>query len=186
MTNKKPKKHFRGQKDDERVISIFHKHWISFVKPIAIFLPFFVVSIAILFYQGQLGTGFLIVGFIIFVGAVSYLLYNYLIWNWDVYILTDQRVIDIDQKSLFHKVVSEANLNNIQDTTFETKGVWQTMFNYGKVNILTASSGANIEFENVDKPEHVMSVIAEAKDNYVERMVEGEAGSQDFEVDDEE
>lgn len=173
MGDKKLKKHFRGQKDDERVISVFHKHWISFIKPIVIFLPFFVISLIILIYQSQLGVGFLMVGFVIFVGALSYLLYNYLIWNWDVYILTDQRVIDIDQKSLFHKVVSEASLNNIQDTTFETKGMWQTMFNYGKVNILTASSGANIEFEDVNKPEEVMGVIARAKDNYIEKIADG-------------
>jgi len=167
MSKSKAKKIFRGQKEGEEVIAIFHKHWISFLKPFFIWLPFFIISVLGLWYQSRLGTGFLIIGFVIFVGSTSYLLYNYLVWRWDVYILTSQRVIDINQKTLFHRVVSEATLGNIQDTTYEIKGVWQTFFNYGRVNILTASTGANINFEDVSQPQHVMDLVAEAKDIFL-------------------
>ncbi len=168
------KKYFRGQKEDELVLAVFHKHWISFVKPILLFLPFFIVSLVVLFYQQNIGNGFLLFGFIIFLASVTYLSHNFLIWWWDVYILTNKRVIDFDQKTLFHKVVSEADLNNIQDTTYEIKGLWQTIFNYGKVNILTASTGDNIDFEDVSHPQNVQDMIGAAKD----RMM-GEIGIND-------
>lgn len=165
MKNKK--KLFRGQRDDEEVIKVFHKHWISFIRPVAIFFPFFIISVIILYYQGVLGTGLLLFGYVIFLASLSYLLYNFVIWWWDVYILTNRRVIDFDQKTLFHRVVSEADLENIQDTTYEIKGLWQTVFNYGTVNILTASAGQNIKFKDVASPEHVQHVIISAKDKSI-------------------
>ena len=173
----KKKKYFRGQKDDEVVLAVFHKHWISFVKPMLLFLPFFIVSLVVLFYQQNIGNGFLLFGFIIFLASVSYLGHNFLIWWWDIYILTDKRVIDFDQKTIFHKVVSEADLNNIQDTTYEIKGLWQTVFNYGQVNILTASSGDNIDFEDVAHPQTVQDMISAAKDKMIrEGHIEEEDG----------
>lgn len=160
---KKKQKIFRGQKDDETVVAIFHKHWISFVKPLAVFVPLFALSLIILYYQSFLGTGFLIMGYVIFLVAISYLMYYFVLWWWDVYILTNKRVINFDQRTLFHKVVSEAELTNIQDTTYEIKGVWQTIFNYGQVNILTASSGDNIIFTDVAAPQLVQEIIIETK-----------------------
>lgn len=160
---KKKKLVFHGQRDDELVVAVFHKYWISFVKPVAIFLPIFGLSLVFLYYQGVLGTGFLVIGYILFLFAMSYLLYYFVLWRWDVYILTNKRVINFDQKTLFHRVVSEAELANIQDTTYEIKGIWQTIFNFGQVNILTASSGDNIIFKDVETPQAVQDLIIQTK-----------------------
>ena len=74
-------------------------------------------------------------------------------------------------------MVSEADLNNIQDTTYEIKGLWQTVFNYGQVNILTASSGDNIDFEDVAHPQTVQDMISAAKDKMIrEGHIEEEDG----------
>jgi hypothetical protein len=155
---------FNGQKEGEAVIEVYHKHWISFVRPVLIFLPFLVVSMIILYYQSVLGTAILTFGFAVLLVGLSYLFYHFLIWRWDVYILTSKRVINFDQRTLFHRVVSEAELVNIQDTTYEIKGIWQTIFNYGQVNILTASSGDNICFQDVATPQRVQEVIIKVKD----------------------
>lgn len=162
MTN--TKKIFRGQKDGEKVVMMYHKHWFSFIKPVVIFLPIFLVSVAILYYQHLFGSGFLILGFVLFLLSVFYLLYNFLIWWKDVYILTNIRVIDCNQKTLFHKVVSEADLGNIQDTTYEIEGLWQTVLNYGQVKILTASAGQSICFQDVPNPEEIQQTVLRVKD----------------------
>ena len=163
MNMQKNHQKFRGQRQGEKVVAVFHKHWVSFVKPLVVFLPLFLLSMVILYYSGSLGSGFLILGYIIFLGATSYLLYYFVLWRWDVYILTSNRVINFDQKTLFHRVVSEAELANIQDTTYEIKGIWQTVFNFGQVNILTASSGDNIVFRDVASPQEIQDLIIQTK-----------------------
>ncbi|HPH78590.1 MAG TPA: PH domain-containing protein [bacterium] len=155
---------FRGQKKGEQLVKVYFKHWISFVRPVLVFLPFLLVSMTILYYQALLGTLILSLGFLIFLVGLSYLTYHFLIWRWDVYILTNYRVINFDQRTLFHRVVSEAELVNVQDTTYEVKGIWQTIFNYGQVNILTASSGENICFRDVANPQMVQALIVSVKD----------------------
>ncbi len=160
---KKSKKVFQGQKDGEELIMIFRKHWFGIIKPICLFTLLFVVSVLILVYWFDI-TIMLIVGFVILLLAIFYFLYNYLLWWQDVYILTTQRVIDVDQKSLFHRVVSEAELKNIQDTNYEVEGFWRTMLNFGRVKILTASSGQSIVFEDISNPHKVQEMIIQAKD----------------------
>lgn len=158
------KKEFKGQQDGEKVVEIFRKHWFSFLKPALIFLVLFIISVVILWYWQSIPLILLIVGLVVLLVAISYFTHSFLLWWWDVYILTDRRVINFDQKSIFHRVVSEADLGNIQDTTYEIEGVWQTFFNYGRVKVLTASSGESVVFENVPEPHQVQEKIMQTKE----------------------
>ena len=159
----KNKKQFPGQREDEVLIAVFRKHWFSFLKPVLIFVVLFCISIVILWFWLAIPLILLIVGFVLLLLAISYLLYSFLLWWWDIYILTNIRVINFDQKTLFHRVVSEAELMNIQDTTYEIEGIWQTVFNYGQVKILTASSGQSIVFEDVPAPHAIQDRILDIK-----------------------
>ncbi len=160
---KSTKKLFPGQKEGEELIMIYRKHWFGILKPVIVFVILFVLSVLILIYCNKI-TFLLISGLGILLVAIFYFLYHYLLWWQDIYILTDQRVIDIDQRSLFHRVVSEAELKNIQDTNYEVEGMWQTMLNFGRVKILTASSGQSIVFEDVFDPHRVQQTIIQIKD----------------------
>ncbi|MFA4931227.1 MAG: hypothetical protein WC570_05185 [Patescibacteria group bacterium] len=163
------KKIFRGQQEGEEVVAIFRKHWLSFLKSALIFVVLFIISVIILWYWQSAPIFLLVVGLVILLVAISYFTHSFLIWWWDVYLLTDRRVINFDQKSIFHHVVSEADLGNIQDTTYEIEGVWQTFFNYGRVRILTASNGQSIVFESVPSPHVVQEMIMQTKENTIQK-----------------
>lgn len=124
-----------------------------------------VVCVTMLSFWVKLPLLFLIIGLVLLIIDTSYFAYNFLLWWNDVYILTNIRVIDIDQRSLFNKTVTEAELKNIQDITYEINGFWRTILNYGKVEILTASNGKSISFEDVLKPHEVQQLIIKTKDS---------------------
>ena len=68
-------------------------------------------------------------------------LYGFLLWidYWlDVWIVTDERVINIEQKGLFSRSVSELHFYNVQDVTTSVRGVIPTLLNYGDVEVQTA------------------------------------------------
>lgn len=164
---KRKKKIFVGQKDDEVVVAVFRKHWFGFVKPLVFFVIFFIFSLMILWFGWSNPNWpliIIIIGLSVLVATVSYIVYNWLLWWYDMYLLTNVRVINFDQKSLFHRVVTEAELKNIQDITYEINGFWQTVLNFGAVEILTASSGKNIRFDSISNPHQVQEKIIDVKD----------------------
>jgi uncharacterized membrane protein YdbT with pleckstrin-like domain len=87
-------------------------------------------------------------------------------------IVTNQRIVDIDQKGLFNREVNELPLANIQDVSHKLNGFLGTIFNFGNVIIQTAGEGgaggskSQIEdssngfvFNNVPRPSKVSRTI---------------------------
>jgi membrane protein YdbS with pleckstrin-like domain len=77
----------------------------------------------------------------------------------DTWIVTSERIINIEQLALFRRTASELHLANIQDITSEVKGPLHTFFNYGDVLIQTAAEQSRFNFHDVPDPEHVKDVV---------------------------
>lgn len=157
------KKEFPTQKSDEKLILILRKHWFVLAWPffkgallivVAAFLPtigkigFYIFNSAFL--------SFLYLGWIVF--WASYLLYEYLNWYRDRFIITDKRVVNVDQKSLFARRVSEIEMDKIQDIAHEITGINASAFNYGTV-VISSAGGDNIELKDVAQPAEVQEII---------------------------
>jgi len=84
---------------------------------------------------------------------------KFLSWYFDVYIITDERVVDIDFNNLLNKKFSEAKLSMIQDVTSRQIGMGQTMFNYGQVLIQTAAEINELRFDNIPNPDKIVKVL---------------------------
>ncbi|HEX8924018.1 MAG TPA: PH domain-containing protein, partial [Patescibacteria group bacterium] len=84
-------------------------------------------------------------------------------WYFNVYIVTTDRVVDIDFNNLLDKKFSEADLAVIQDVSSHVAGVSQTVFNYGTILIQTAAEIPEISFEKVPNPEKIVKVLQELR-----------------------
>lgn len=91
----------------------------------------------------------------------GFVLEQFLKWFYNVYIITDERIIDVDFHSLIYKSISAAKIDNIEDTTARTGGFLASLFNYGTVVIQTAADKREFEFDNVPQPNKVTQVINE-------------------------
>lgn len=95
----------------------------------------------------------------------------YYLWIWlfffasfvdyylDLWIVTNERIVSIEQHGLFARTVAELDLNQIQDVTSEVRGLVPTMLNYGNVHIQTAGAVERFVFEQVSKPDTVRKTI---------------------------
>lgn len=77
----------------------------------------------------------------------------------DVWIVTDERIVNIEQKGLFARTVSEQKLYRIQDVTSELKGFWSTTLNFGTVYIQSAGEKARFVFKQIPNPYRVSRKI---------------------------
>ncbi len=79
----------------------------------------------------------------------------------DVWIVTNERVMNAEQHGLFNRLVSEVHLEQIQDITSETKGFLETFLTYGDVYVQTAGERERFRFKNVDNPDDVKITISQ-------------------------
>lgn len=77
----------------------------------------------------------------------------------DTWIVTTERIINIEQHGLFSRVVSTLHLNEVQDVTAETNGFFATILSFGDVYIQTAGTRERFNFKGVDNPEDVKTAI---------------------------
>ena len=105
--------------------------------------------------------------------TIAFTLEKFLSWFFNVNIITDERIIDIDFHSLIYKEVTEAKVDNIQDQTFKMGGAVRTIFNYGDVYVQTASEVPNLEFLAVPKPALVIRILQELRTEEEQEKIEG-------------
>ena len=178
--NSSNKRIFPGQRDDEHVITVLRGHWLLFISHIAQLvglnlLPLLVLAV---FYYGvgwEIPTSGLwyVLGVVI---TSTYYCFAWLIYyhafvdyHLDIWILTDQRIINIEQKGLFDRIISELNITKVQDVTSEVHGHIQTLFDFGNVYVQTAAEQQRFVFTNVPNPEEVARLVVRANDAAAKR-----------------
>ena len=85
----------------------------------------------------------------------------------DMYVITNKRIIGIDQVSFLNRVISECSLADVQEVNSKTKWVLANIFDYGSVTIQTAWNASNFHMSIVPKPMHsarqILNVVEELK-----------------------
>lgn len=80
---------------------------------------------------------------------------GFLIWidyYFDVWIITNERIINIEQKGLFTRDISELRYESVQDVTSSVVGLIPTMLNFGDVSVQTAAKEERFLFRQVGDP----------------------------------
>lgn len=153
---------FETKDAEEKIILMLRRHIITNVKWIlvAILLVFVPGILRAFGLFAVLPTGFdLIITLAWYLFTFVYVIENFLNWYFNVYFVTDERVIDVDFFNLIYKQVSDANISKIQDVTYSMGGVTRTFFNYGDVFIQTAAEVSEFHFEAVPNPDKVAKII---------------------------
>lgn len=90
-------------------------------------------------------------------GSLGWWIYQYYDWHNDVYIITDEQLIDLNKKPLGREEQRAAPVKNIQTVEFERKGLINLIFNYGTVKIKIGNE--ELTFDNVYHPSQVQSEV---------------------------
>ena len=168
---------FETQQDDEEVILFLRQHiivnipWVL-LAAILIVAPLFLFPMVLgnLKLPFLIPPGYILVGTLFwYLASAGFILTSFLRWFFNIYIVTNERVVDIDFLHLLYKEFSEARLEKVQDLSYKTGGIFAAFFNFGDVAIQTAGELPNFEFDSVPRPDHVVSTISEL----VEHLKEG-------------
>ncbi len=160
---------FDGQNQGEKIILRLRAHPITqfywLLNTVILALTFFLIN----FLLTKLLNVYQIIFFNLFaIGVVfGYLWFNAIDWFFNVGIVTNQRVVDIDLHSVLYKEVTIALLGKIEDVTSKSGGFFSSAFGFGNVCVQTAGTEANVEFINVPKPSEVAKIINDLIQNKI-------------------
>lgn len=164
---------FETQEENEQVILFLRQHlivnlgWVTLVflmlvAPTVLF-PFFLSTVKV---SVHLPLGYILVGTVFwYLATFGFALANFISWFFNIYIVTNERLVDIDFYYLLYKDFKEAELTKIQDLSYTTGGIIATLFNFGYVHIETAGEAPNIVFELIPRPEKVVETIRGLTEN---------------------
>ncbi len=148
---------FDGQKKGEKIIAVWRSHMWIMSRAGFIFALFIVIgSIPLAFTSASWGAGFLLV--CLAIGGI-YLVMQIYLYVSSIYILTNERVLSINQSKLLMRSINDVPLSNIQNVSHTRKGLFQMLMDYGVVEVQTAGSTTAMTLKNVPHPYRVQQKI---------------------------
>ena len=154
-------------RDTEHIVVIMHRHWavlllpiistlvVAFIPPALLIVVSNLAPLSSVALSSALGLFVLVIFWLILAATVL----TELVYYWlDVWILTNERVIDIEQQGLFHREISEFGVENIQDVTVETPSFFATLLRFGTITIHTAGDKSFI-VRDVPSADHIRELI---------------------------
>ena len=152
---------FEGEDKEEETLFFLRAHAITNVSwvlttVVLVFLP--IVVLAFLFIVKTVNVPIsvlttiliLLVWYLVIFGVAFQ---QYLLWFFNIYILTNKRIVDIDFFGLFHRRVSQTTLGNVQDVTYSKSGILHNFLDYGDLRLQTAGTETHFDFINIPDPE---------------------------------
>lgn len=156
--------------ENEKVIAEFRRHWfVLFAEA----LPLLVLAIlpgALWWGKNALGGlgegGFQVEGLLFFATTLWLLLLwiiFFILWTnyyLDVLVVTDRRIVSIEQHTFFSREVGECRLDKVQDISVEVHGLIATACRFGNLHIQTAAEGHDFSMKSIPDPYRAKELLA--------------------------
>lgn len=149
--------------ENEKIILEKRKHWF-----ILLVETFFLVILAIMpfalfiFRWSKTPINLYLILTLVSIWLLFLWIAFFVIWTdyyLDVFILTNKRIIKIEQNGFFNREASTLSLDKIQDVTMNVKGIIMTFLNIGDISIQTASENPEFTIKGLGNPEKIKEMI---------------------------
>lgn len=161
--------HLAEKKDYERTIKIYRRHWIALFLHIVAFaieivLPIVVVRTLLPSFPGLLTHPiaeplFVLLGSCYALGIWLLFFHNFLDYYLDTWIVTNERLVHVEQKGFFSRMIVELRFYRVQDVTSEAHGILATFFGYGTIAVQTAGASTHFVMKQIPHAHAVASQL---------------------------
>jgi membrane protein YdbS with pleckstrin-like domain len=154
---------------DEKIVKIVRKDIFILFKKflfslLIMVLPLLFFAMVLMIYPdmigGEVSNAAMILavsGYYLFAWLFAFFLF--IDYYLDVWIITSERIIDIQQNGFFSRTIAEQRLSRVQDVTSEVKGAMATILRFGDVYVQTAGETQRFNFYSVPRPDLIRDLI---------------------------
>ena len=159
---------FQHQHPNEDIVLFLRSHFITnlpwiitgiFLVLLPLAIPFIMPFLNLDFFSASKNLTIIALLFYYLV-VFSFTLINFMTWFYNIFIVTKERVIDIDYSNVVIHNVAETKMSHIQDVNYTQTGFIHSLFNYGDVFVQTAGNEVNFEALSVPNPREAVKIIA--------------------------
>ncbi len=156
----------------EVVLLFCRRHWAFLASQMTKVVLFAVVPVVVLLtivsYTAGLGSGAGKIAWLITaVWLVFWAVKGYFTWyryNHDIWVVTNQRVIDSIKRHWFHHGMASADLVDVEDIAVKREGLFATAFRFGDLHLQTAGERPNFVLAGIPDPGSVLALIDSQRD----------------------
>jgi hypothetical protein len=164
---------FRGQRANETVFRLYHRHWWGFVRhawiPFLLAGLFLVISVIVDTQFPGIGLVFGCLTLTVPVFSLAFLLWE---WRNDQLIITDQRLVAIHMQAWrLTRSVSGIPLDRIGEVQVDIPGgdIFANLFGYGTLVVRTTADRSGLTIRFMPDPSSVQRTVFEQRDLYQQR-----------------
>ena len=152
-------------KKDEKLLLITRQHWIKLALPVCAWLLLVILLLILKWFI--FSTGFLIV-----LIAAIYPAYEYINWKYNLWAVTNIRVVD--ESGFFSRHSKESPLDKINNVEY-AQSIWGRMLGYGNVDIQTAAEMGETTYNLIHAPKLLKDTITHAQEEYKKMQIGNQA-----------
>ena len=156
---------FAGYLDDgERILHIAHRHVLIFkfaaakTAAIGLFAP---TLLYIIFPKA------LILWLLWLMVGVIGMIYHFIDWYFDCWILTNMGVVDIERNGLFDVTTTRIDYHMIEGIAYTIRGVIPTIFSYGDITIDKLGAKTSVMLKDAARPKRLERKVMKYQERYV-------------------
>jgi len=156
-------------KEGEQILSVIKRYGLTFFWWWIFILLLFVVPFFFMFWLFQHGWwGQTLFTIPVLLGILT-IVRTLFLWQRNILIITTHRLIDIDQRGFFDKIVSDIPYDQVEDVMGRIKGFWGTIFRYGNLVIQTGSGKVQVIIDKIKQPTFLQQEINEIREKHLSR-----------------
>jgi len=150
--------------DGEKILYVAHRHFLIFkfdsAKTIAfgLMLPALLYIIFPNFLLFAIGWGIL---------GLLRMGYHFIDWFYDVWILTNSGIIDIERNGMFDITSTRVDYHMIEGISYNIKGLIQTIFRYGEITIDKLGAQTAVVLKDAASPKKLERKILKYQEKFV-------------------
>ena len=154
----------RYVEDEEKIQNVIHRHVLVFKLSI-LKIGFFGILLPILLY--------LLLPKAIFFAAIWFtigffaILYKFIDWYFDVWLLTNLGVVDLERNGLFDLTSTRIEYHMMEGLSYQIKGVLRTLFNFGDITIDKLGAQTSVILRDSISPKKVERLVLKYQEMFV-------------------
>ncbi len=153
-------------KKEEILLVIIRQHWLKLILP---FLTWLLLTVLLFIFLKEDNTK---IALIIALLTALYPFYVYLEWKYNLWAVTNMRVVD--ESGFFSRYSKESPLDKINNVEY-TQSIWGRLFGYGDVEIQTAAELGDSRYTMIHDPKVLKDTITHAQEEYKAGQVRSQA-----------
>jgi len=153
---------------DEQILFETHKHWYVLIIPFLFSLILISSSIYFFTNLNPLRWWYFTFPFV----AVIYFVFKYYSWKFDLWVVTNYRVID--EFGVFSINSKESPIDKINNVSYQQSLLGRIM-GFGDVQIQTAAEMGETSYSNISRPQKLKEALSNAQELYKEYQMNKQA-----------